>query len=495
MNAWWWLERVPVYPVALTMAIVLALGVSSGSRPADVVPLAAVLALCLAGLIAACSALTRRPRIVGALATLLTVATLLGRDLSTVELGLVALLSLVLAAALLRLPAEPLRIATAGLNVMGGLLLVFAATSTVRWQLALWRGDRGVAELPLPALGPASDTPPILHILLDGYGDPQWLQAHFGCGGALVPLLEDRGFTVVPGARSNHAKTLLSTAAMLQMAPIDTWVPPGPNAGPLTAALRHNRVERMLTARGYRTEQVPSEFEPVRLAGTVHRPRPAAGLFDLTLLGISATSAVSRALGLPALRAVHALHMRQQRFALDQIARPLPGSTFRFVHVLAPHPPFVVEPSGVYRPDQSHHTIQDGSDWMTDGRDAAAYRQGYCAKLRWLTPRLIEPLDAQLAAHPDTVVVIHGDHGPGSALDWNAGGDVAERYGALVAVRAPAAVRERLYAGMTLVNVYPVVFEGLFAAAVPRAPDTLYWSMSDAPLAFREITSYNEAAP
>ncbi|MCO4746339.1 MAG: hypothetical protein KC912_16200 [Proteobacteria bacterium] len=346
---------------------------------------------------------------------------------------------------------------------------------------------------PVPSLGSSGPTPPIYHLLLDGYGDPDWLTAELGCSTTLTRDLEERGFAVPAGATANYPQTLQSVTSVLAMALFD------PDAAPTSratyrAAIANSRVEAALVGRGYHVEQLLSEYSSLRLGTSdVRQVRPYVDFFAYALLPRSVFGSISKLnTGEPS-RPLHALHRRQLRWTFRHAADPLSQpATFRFVHVLAPHPPFVIAADGSARVDRSSASIEDGSDWAHkhDG-SVEGYADGYCEKLQWLDSELTDLVDRIVADHPDAVIVVQGDHGPGDEVDW-AATELEEyhgRFGALVAVRGPDAVRAELYDGMTLVNLYPAVFRGLFGADVPALPDRSFWASWDEPEKLLEVTS------
>ena len=67
-----------------------------------------------------------------------------------------------------------------------------------------------------------------------------------------------------------------------------------------------------------------------------------------------------------------------------------------------------------------------------DGLSVEQYRVAYRAQVEAVNERTLQALDAILANGRESVILLHGDHGPGSLLQWE------ER------IPQPAAARERL---------------------------------------------------
>jgi hypothetical protein len=327
-------------------------------------------------------------------------------------------------------------------------------------------------------------------------GDPAWLDANLGCGATLSAGLAERGFAVPASVWSNYGQTILSMSSMYNMSYVSDWYEGASRVGPV-AAITNNRTVDALAAMGYAIEQFTSEYSPLDLADARYfSPRGNPRLYQVTILSLSALGPVLEVFGIPALRVNHALHMRGLSWSLEHAGdSPRQDQIYRFVHLLAPHPPFIVESDGSYRPDFSHSTIHDGSHWGEMHGSMEGYKEGYCAKVGWVTPRLLEMVDGISAREPDAVILIHGDHGPGSELLWEEGANYSERMGVLLALRAPEAATSRLYDGMTLINVFPAIFGGVFGVEVPRQPDRVFWSTWSNPMGFSDVSDVFQLAP
>jgi hypothetical protein len=87
------------------------------------------------------------------------------------------------------------------------------------------------------------------------------------------------------------------------------------------------------------------------------------------------------------------------------------------------------------------------------------------------------------------VILLQADHGPGSRLDWESpeGSDLRERFSILNAYRLPAAEQGALYASISPVNSFRVVFNTYFGARLQLLPDQSYFAYWDRPYDFLEI--------
>jgi hypothetical protein len=157
---------------------------------------------------------------------------------------------------------------------------------------------------------------------------------------------------------------------------------------------------------------------------------------------------------------------------------------FAFAHLCCPHAPYVYDRHGPLP--------QRVPDEQATSRD-------YIEQLIYLNGRVLELIDAiDRASGPDAIIILQADHGsddfgvPPSAqpetrmpVDPNEL-QLLERMAIFCAVRGPPDVRQRLYPGITPVNLFRVVFNGLFADDWPLLPDRSLYSVYHAPFRTRE---------
>jgi hypothetical protein len=93
------------------------------------------------------------------------------------------------------------------------------------------------------------------------------------------------------------------------------------------------------------------------------------------------------------------------------------------------------------------------------------------------------------------VILLQGDHGTGflrfaqaPSVDQVTMAQARERFGAFGAYYLPGGGGDALGDTLTLVNLFPSVFNYYFGAHIPRAPDDLFMSVDAAPYRFRRLT-------
>ena len=128
----------------------------------------------------------------------------------------------------------------------------------------------------------------------------------------------------------------------------------------------------------------------------------------------------------------------------------------------------------------AHDDAWSRFDGVMKVEDRSAYQRGYAAQLGYLNRRVLAVVDEILArSGPDSlpVIILQGDHGPASL--YGMGYDPAfirERMAILNAYFIPPDVHCELYDTITPVNTFRVLFNGLFDARLPLAPDESHFS-------------------
>jgi hypothetical protein len=328
--------------------------------------------------------------------------------------------------------------------------------------------------------------PDVYYIVLDGYGREDMLAEVMGIDNSgFVAELERRGFFVAGRGRSNYSQTILSVASSLNSEHLHE---PGQAASKLKPKQLHTMIKRSaavraLKRRGYAFAEVPSGFgttSPMEDVDRVLGPKRSGGLNEFEVMMIDLT---------PFRPLIDALFDRRvdmferhRQTVLDAFenlpARP-PGEQPWVVvaHIVAPHPPFVFDAEGRMPAQTDAWSRFDG---VAKVEDRSAYQRGYAAQLEYLNRRVLAVVDEILArSGPDNlpVIILQGDHGPASL--YATGYDPAfirERMAILNAYFIPPDVHCELYDTITPVNTFRVLFNGLFDARLPLAPDESHFS-------------------
>lgn len=117
-------------------------------------------------------------------------------------------------------------------------------------------------------------------------------------------------------------------------------------------------------------------------------------------------------------------HRVRVRRAFEQLKEE-PGSasepTFVFIHILAPHPPFLFAEEKLREKSTLAYSLSDGNhlvDHLAEGKNE--YRALYVSQLQWINQQVMDSL-ASLQTNGDRpkIIIIQSDHGAGSELNWD----------------------------------------------------------------------------
>lgn len=381
-----------------------------------------------------------------------------------------------------------------------GLLLVASSILTIA-TTALRAPDARAPAAEARAAAPA-DAPDIYYLVLDGYGRSDVLREYFGHDdGPLLDALRRRGFYVAERARANYGQTLFSLAATLNLDYLDELAreagEDSQDRRPVIEKVGDSRVARILRARGYEIVAFETGYHGTEWhdADRYLAAGEALGEFEAAVLQMTPLAFLARRA-----RQLDAFGQHRRRILFTLGSLPLlarqPGPKFVFAHVVAPHPPFVFLEDGSAAPAAGTFRMQDGSHFLeTSSREA--YVEGYRAQVAFLSAQVQKALLALLDASPrPPVVIVQGDHGPGSRLDHDSleNTDLFERMGILSAYHLPGPGDAPLHPGITPVNSFRVVLGRYFGEPLPLLPDRSFFAVWERPYAFREVTGALEAA-
>jgi hypothetical protein len=136
-----------------------------------------------------------------------------------------------------------------------------------------------------------------------------------------------------------------------------------------------------------------------------------------------------------------------------------PGPKFCFIHIVAPHPPYVVDSSG----NQKIRSSISDMAWEP--------RSDYVGQLQYVSRKVAEFIDLIEKRSPSKpVIIVQSDHGP-----WLSDPDRSKVYEArsriLNAYLVPDSLRTKLYQTITPVNSFRLLFPGLLGLHIDPVPD------------------------
>ena len=352
------------------------------------------------------------------------------------------------------------------------------------------------------AVATDAELPDLQIVILDAYGRDDVIKSYYGYDNQpFIKVLESKGFSVAKRSHANYTQTVLSVASMLNFRPVDQLKKSTDVdlAGVVTNTVDSAILWQILRKQGHKIISIPS--------GTNLTAMPTADLTFASTFNIILSYQVETALRLLIERTPLSLlslidetgvrtHRQQLRdvFRFWAMSTELAEPKATFVHVLAPHPPFVFdENGGPVQPNGRTFTLLDGKKLVEQlGKDK--YRAAYVAQLKAINTKVlsaIETIDAK--PHRETITVIIGDHGPRMNLDWGSakGTDMDEVKGVFMAVRIP----EKYIAAIGDIDKYsPLTLLHRIATKVYNAPlapvkDFSYYSTLNEPFDFVPIAN------
>lgn len=356
---------------------------------------------------------------------------------------------------------------------------------------------------------PPTLLPDIYYIILDGYGRQDILSETFGYDNyQFIDFLRQHGFYVANQARSNYVQTPLSLSSSLNFSYIqfaeEYAGADSNNRIPLFELLRQNRTREFLKIEGYDFIVTSSGYPFTEFTDAdVYLSPFLPSLNELEryfLITTSLDPIISKdsALGnfLRYYLPIPSYESNRQRiiFALDEMSRipKLKSPKFVFVHIIGPHPPFVLDRYGNAVNPNHLYVPSDGEGF---GGKPEEYQQQYIEQMVFINKQMEIAIDSILknSIRPP-VILIQGDHGPGSLLvrDSLEHTCLRERTSILSAYYLPESNMVNIYPNITPVNSFRLVFNTYFGTHLKFLPDETFFSPQSWPYDFKNITNQIE---
>lgn len=382
--------------------------------------------------------------------------------------------------------------------------VVLLASEAVTPAVAAARGVRARSVESIPR---ADTAPSVYVIVLDKYSSGAWLRHAYGVDQEpFESALRELGFVVPRAARANYAHTQISLASFLNWQYVDELAAGSEaNWNTMRSRIAGARAWQEFRDRGYRIVAFPTTFAATRAFHTADTvlspPNLRASRLPMTWWSNSPLPVLS-AIGcrvpcrLPAAVAgatpypVESLDVLEWKLdALASLAdsdRPV----FAFMHLLAPHEPYLFN---------ANCSSRDPWWPLTDqGENFEPVGEAYGDQVRCLAPLLLETVRAILdRSRVRPVIVLQSDHGHGRiAVDPLRGftlssdelsqEQLGDRLGVFAAYSFPGAdslVRDDI----SPVNVLPLILHSLFSDALRQQPDRSFWSSYQSAFSFTEL--------
>lgn len=416
----------------------------------------------------------------------------LDAKLSTI---LILLLVLIVGCVLLALTRKQLRKLTGALNLIAaGLLLI----QIVQGGYALARTDQPQVTVPPPdtTLSLPQPPPDIYYLVFDAFGRADVLQGIYGYDAQwFVEHLQRKGFYVASKSHSNYCQTALSLSATLNMNYVDSlgsFNPGSWDRRPLNQFIHENRAFKSLRELGYHFTAFSTSFPPTEFRNADRYVSSAAYMneFEITVVGSTPLPLLLRGIF-----SEYSQHRQRINDTFEGLATLDLGDrpNLIFAHLVAPHTPFVFTATGgETQPDRPFFT-GDGNHFYEKGGTPAEYIEGYHEQVAYVATRIRQMVDHILARYDNNppIIIIQGDHGPGSRLYWQnvRKTDVRERFSILNAIYLPDQADSILYPSISSVNTFRVIFDHYFGGDYELLPDRSIYTGWTRPYLFFDVTN------
>ena len=371
-----------------------------------------------------------------------------------------------LAIYLLLVRLKETRTLTQILNIVTLALLVFQlgriGIFEVQVGIAQAQTDQESGETTFLQPKDPANLPDVYFILLDKYGRSDALEAYFDYDNSdFIEGLKDMGFWVADCSRSNYSFTVMSLASELNLDYVYNLTD-APDLKTTSALIQNNLVFQAFEELDYTTiafnmgyswgnmkdadyyfSDFPEDidtwsidpFELLFLKSTLGRllfTQPTDLGEQVTLTDIERKAA----------RTTLILDLLPEIPQLD-------GPKFVYAHIINPHPPYVFNADGT----------------LNENAEDTPESEGYPAQLAYLEPRILDAV-AQILATSDKppIIIIEGDHAFGKQYVTSN----------LLALYLPDGGDQGLDDHMTLVNLFPTIFNTYFGTDIEYLPDESY---------------------
>ncbi|MCB1195160.1 hypothetical protein KDK77_03155 [bacterium] len=395
------------------------------------------------------------------------------------------------------------------MNAMSGFLVVLSLISIGRFALNTHRIVNTVlTEQELPADQPVDRQvlPDIYYLIFDEYAGKDVLQKlYYHKNSWFYAELEKRGFYIAHESRSNYPQTVLSLASSLNMTYLNHI------EYDLKTKLHIETADKNLLFRMVCSNAVVKFLK--QFGYTFAAFSPGFGFTEIRTAdyyfsyGKELTFFKDQLFRSTPIQDFLETMFPQERFFLYDERRAsleytfshvghleaVPGPKIVFAHLICPHPPFVFGADG--SPRNYEPIIFNAADLAHYNVDRTVYIKGYIDQMSYLNKRIIQMVD-DILAHSKTppVIILQGDHGPGSLLYWSdwQKSDMQERFSILNAYHLPKGA-ELLYPSISPVNSFRVILNAYFNTGYELLPDSSYFASLSRPYRFTDVTVWSKA--
>jgi len=333
--------------------------------------------------------------------------------------------------------------------------------------------------------------PNIYYIIPDEYPSNYALKQFFGFDNIeFLTFLETNDFHVVNNSFSNYPSTIQSLTSSLNIEYLDTITEgvdtDSKNYHLLNQLLSDNLVMKKLSSQGYDIVNIGSLWGPnggfkniesnLCEFKEVNRDSLSRQLIEKTMISYFYERYFEQ--------------LRRDQIICTYNEIELFGGEqnkpkFIFVHMLSPHPPYIFGPNG-------EHTIPGNSINSSPWNE----RNAHVNQIKFVNKNLIELIPKLLDSENKPIIILQGDTGSGYEIDWKSPSDavIIERMANLNAIYFPNSDYNKIH-DLTPVNTFRIIFNEYFGEENILYENRSYWSESDKPYQYKDISEVLKHVP
>ena len=343
--------------------------------------------------------------------------------------------------------------------------------------------------------------PDIYYIVLDGYARDDVLSDIYGFeGNDFTDFLNEKGFFVAENSSSNYNQTFLSLSSSLNFDYIENVAHVSGNQSndrtPIYETIYDNKVFSYFKKAGYSIVVVSSGYPGVQIESADLFITGGGNIeeFENALLNMTPIPGLMSIFKIPVIGSFE----DQYRERLNNIYYRLgelpdwESPKFVFAHIMSPHPPFLFDDKGGSTTHKKALEFTDGSHLIgRDGISKEDYIVFFGNQTKYVNQKMKSVVDMILtnSSNPP-IIIIQGDHGPGSELDWESmeNTNLKERFSILNAYFFPGEGKNTLYPFITPVNSFRLILNNYFNTDYEILEDKSYFSTWSRPYFLIDVT-------
>lgn len=378
------------------------------------------------------------------------------------------------------------------LNFVGIFLMIWPTWQIVTFKIQDAINSAQLSEAPSETVNFSTNEnlPDVYYIILDAYSRNDVLESIYGFDNSqFLTELSDLGFYIAECSRSNYDVTRLSLASSLNR----NYLQNLENNDPSDEAygwrlITHNQVRKDFEKLGYsiiafETAYYWTELDDadIYLSNTYGGANNLLGnlRFSNTLNNFETlfiqTTLIQAVLDLIINDSQNATSIKSKRgqfervnFTLDNLPdiAKITDPTFAFVHIVAPHPPYVFDAEG---------------DFISEGGS-------HIGQLSYINSRIIEVVKLiQINSSSPPIIIIQGDHASPDAIGTPSHLNILNAY------YFPDVNYNPVYENITPVNTFRIVFDTYFNTDFGLLEDISYFSAPNNVYAFKAVPDTKES--